>query len=122
MQKKVFVDTSCLIILDKIDSLDILNKVYGIVFTTNCVALEFGKNLPHYIVVEGIDTYNYNKLEDSDLESGEKSILSKALNNNSVFIILDDLKARRFAKINKIKFTGTIGVLIEAKEKNTLDH
>jgi predicted nucleic acid-binding protein len=38
------------------------------------------------------------------------------LNNENNHLILDDLKARKIATNYKIKYTGTLGVLIAAKK------
>lgn len=113
MQKKVFVDTSTLILLTKINELQILHLVYGIVFTTNQVLMEFNATLPKWIVV---DNANFDKYKFPTLGKGEESLCSIALNNHSIYLILDDLKARKIAATFKINFTGTIGVIIAAKK------
>lgn len=42
-------DTSCLILLDKIGRLDILNSVYGTIYITPEVQAEYGEELPQWI-------------------------------------------------------------------------
>ena len=42
MHKAIISDTSCLILLDKIGELEILNKLFGTIITTTEVASEFG--------------------------------------------------------------------------------
>ena len=49
MHKTIISDTSCLILLDKIGELDILNKLFGTIITTSEVAEEFGQTLPAWI-------------------------------------------------------------------------
>jgi predicted nucleic acid-binding protein len=44
-------DTSCLIILDKIDQLELLRKMGKKVFVTPIILKEFGKTLPDWILV-----------------------------------------------------------------------
>ena len=54
-QKKysvVIADTSCFILLDKINQLSLLQKVFGGVTTTHTIAAEFGKPLPDWITTE----------------------------------------------------------------------
>ncbi len=46
MQATIISDTSCLILPDKIDSLNLLQKLFTTVITTQTVADEFGENLP----------------------------------------------------------------------------
>jgi predicted nucleic acid-binding protein len=41
----VIADTSCLILLDKIDELDILNALFEEVYITEAIAKEFGNKL-----------------------------------------------------------------------------
>jgi predicted nucleic acid-binding protein len=51
MHKTVISDTSCLIILSKIDALGLLQQLYGEVFTTLEIATEYGLPLPEWIHV-----------------------------------------------------------------------
>lgn len=54
MHKVIISDTSCFIILSKIGELDILNKVYGRIYTTIDIAAEFGEPLPSWIEVVSV--------------------------------------------------------------------
>jgi len=49
MHKTIISDTSCLILLDKIGELAILNKLFGTIITTTEVVDEFGQPLPVWI-------------------------------------------------------------------------
>ncbi len=115
MQEKVYVDTSSLIILNKINALDLLNKIYSNVIITNYIQLELNETIPSWISVEL--TYNIDQsfLKNFNLGPGESSIIMNALENDG-FLIIDDLKARKIATTLSLRFTGTIGVLINAKE------
>ena len=115
MQEKVYVDTSALIILNKINALDLLNKIYSNVIITNYIQLELNETSPSWISVEL--TYNIDQsfLKNFNLGPGESSIIMNALENDG-FLIIDDLKARKIATTLSLRFTGTIGVLINAKE------
>ena len=53
MHKIVIADASCLIILDKIGELNLLENVYDTVSTTPEVAQEFQDELPDWIMVLG---------------------------------------------------------------------
>jgi predicted nucleic acid-binding protein len=44
-----------------------------------------------------------------------------ALEKNDCLLIIDELKGRREAKHLQLKYTGTIGLLIVAKEKGLID-
>ncbi len=49
MQRIIISDTSCLVILSKINKLNILNNLFGNVIITQEVADEFGESLPDWI-------------------------------------------------------------------------
>ncbi len=46
MPKAIISDTSCFIVLTKINELEILHRLYGQIITTFDIATEFGKPLP----------------------------------------------------------------------------
>lgn len=48
MPKTIISDTSCFIILSKINELDLLHKVYGQIVTTIDIATEYGETLPEW--------------------------------------------------------------------------
>lgn len=104
MQEKVYVDTSSLIILNKINALDLLNKIYSNVIITNYIQLELNEAIPSLISVEL--TYNIDQsfLKNFNLGLGETSIIINAIKNNG-FLIIDDLKARKIATTLSLSFT-----------------
>ncbi len=120
MQEKVYVDTSSLIILNKINALDLLNKIYSNVIITNYIQLELNEAIPSWISVEL--TYNIDQsfLKNFNLGLGETIIIINAIKNNG-FLIIDDLKARKIATTLRLRFTGSIGILIIAKELKLID-
>lgn len=120
MQEKVYVDTSSLIILNKINALDLLNKIYSNVIITNYIQLELNEAIPSWISVEL--TYNIDQsfLKNFNLGLGETSIIINAIKNNG-FLIIDDLKARKIATTLSLRYTGSIGILIIAKELKLID-
>lgn len=113
MQKKVYVDTSALILLTNINELSILKLVYGSVYITIPIWEEFKHIVPWWI---NLDEEKYMNKHLGILGKGEASLLSVAAANKDVFLILDDYKARKLATLYKINFTGTLGVLIIAKQ------
>ena len=54
MHKTIISDTSCFIILSKINELDLLKKVYGQIFTTPDIVEEFDEMLPEWVIVENV--------------------------------------------------------------------
>jgi predicted nucleic acid-binding protein len=47
----VITDASCLILLDKIEYLDLLPKLFDVVITTPEIALEYGKTIPKWLTI-----------------------------------------------------------------------
>lgn len=115
MQEKVYVDTSSLIVLSKIDALHLLKKIYGNVYITSFVKSEFNEPTPTWIIVEPSNNFEQSFLKNFNLGPGESSIIINALKNDA-FLIIDDLKARKIATTLRLRFTGSLGILIIAKE------
>lgn len=115
MHKVIIADTSCFILLFKIDELDLLKAVYGTIVTTPDIADEFGQILPQWIqVVSPKDTQVQHVLE-LQVDKGEASAIALAMETANVTLILDDYKARKLALKLGIDITGTLGIIIKAK-------
>lgn len=115
MPKIIIADTSCLIILSKIGELAILRKLYGEILITKTIQKEFGKKLPKWINIAGIHDIERQKILELQVDEGEASAITLALEYPDSTLILDDLKARKVAERLGINYTGTIGVIIKAK-------
>ena len=115
MREKVYVDTSSIIILSKIDALDLLKKIYSNVIITNIINAELNETLPSWIIVEPSYNFEQSFLKNFNLGPGESSIIMNALEYNG-FLIIDDLKARKIANTLSLRFTGSVGILITAKK------
>ena len=120
MQKTIVSDTSCLILLDKIKQLDLLKALFGKITVTQLVADEFGKKLPDFIQIENPQNLTYQKILESFVDIGEASVLALAIEKKECLLIIDDNKGRREAKQLDLTFTGTIGILIIAREKGLI--
>lgn len=98
MPATIVSDTSCLILLEKIDELRLLQQLFGQVLITPIVAAECGNGLPGCINVQDpIDKKNQFILE-AALDKGEASSIALALEKESSLLIIDDWKGRRLAK------------------------
>jgi len=64
---------------------------------------------------------NYQKILESFLDKGEASAIALALEIKDCLLIIDELKGRREAKNLGISYTGIMGILIIAKEKNIIN-
>lgn len=115
MQEKVYIDTSSLIILNKINALHLLQRIYGKVIITTQIKFELNESIRSWIVVETTNEIEQSFLKRYKLGAGESRIITNALKNNSILII-DNLKARKVTTLLRLRYTGSIGVLIIAKE------
>jgi predicted nucleic acid-binding protein len=115
-------DTSCLILLDKLGRIDLLQSLFNKITITSVIADEFGKKLPDFIEVCDPQEKNYQRILESFLDPGEASAFALAFEINDCLLIIDDLKARREAKQLKLNYTGTIGILILGIEKGYIEN
>ncbi|MBY0432823.1 MAG: DUF3368 domain-containing protein [Cyclobacteriaceae bacterium] len=113
-------DTSCLVVLEKINELSLLQKIYREVIVSPEIVEEFGGGLPDWILVRKSENLTLQKELEIKLDPGEASALTLALDIPGSVVILDDLKARKIAKSLKVSFTGTLGVLVKAKREKTI--
>jgi predicted nucleic acid-binding protein len=113
----IITDASCFILLDKIECLPILEQLYGQVFTTPEIAAEYGKRLPQWVVVQAVSNRDLLYTYTEKVDIGEASAIALASEVTSPFLIMDDLKGRKLAEQLQLEFTGTLGILIEAKQK-----
>jgi len=120
MQNLIIADTSCLILLQKINELSILEKLYTSVSITPQIAEEYGTTLPDWIRIEIPGDRNYQEILETSLDPGEASAIALALENKNSLLIIDDLKGRRIAVKLGLKITGSLGVLISAKKSGQL--
>jgi len=63
MPKIVIADTSCLIVLDKIQSLSILHKLYSEILITPEIAVEYSSKLPDWIKIERVSNLKNQNIQ-----------------------------------------------------------
>lgn len=115
MQATIISDTSCLIILDKIEELELLKKLFGQVLTTQTVADEFAAPLPDWIIVQNPKDYKNVLILETSLDKGEASAIALAMEQDNCLLIIDELKGRKLAQQLGLQITGTLGLIAEAK-------
>ena len=57
----------------------------------------------------------------ADLDCGEAEVIALALEQNCDLVIIDERLARRHAQRMRLKVTGTVGVLLRAKQRGFLE-
>ena len=115
MSKVVISDTSCFIILSKINEMELLHKVYENILTTPEIVAEYGETLPEWIEIVPVQDRYKQQLFEIQLGKGESSAMALSLEIPDSILIIDDYKARKTAEILNLKFIGTIGLIIKAK-------
>lgn len=109
-------DTSCLILLFKIDELDLLKKLAEKVFITPIIKKEFGQSLPEWIIIKSPSDKHIQEILEMDLDAGEASAIALAVENNNSLLIIDELKGRKIANHLNLKYAGTFGLILKAKQ------
>ena len=118
--KVVIADASCLILLTNLGQLDTLRKLYGEIWITEAVSLEYRLLLPSFISIhEPSDHAQFDALLKT-LDAGEASSIALALENPGCRIIIDERKGRRVALSLGLDLIGTLGVLTEAAERDLI--
>lgn len=128
--RDVVCDTSSLQYLYQAGHLDVIRELSDRVFVPSAVVHElnvgrnFGLDLPDPVkiswmeIVHPIDTKIIKLL--ADMGTGETEVLMFAMENMGVVAVLDDSLARKRALLLDIPFTGTLGILLDAKSKGVI--
>jgi predicted nucleic acid-binding protein len=121
MYNLIIADTSCLILLSKIRRLDLLCTLFDTITVTTEVADEFSEPLPTWIIVKDVIDKKRQQILFLELDKGESSAIALALENETSLLLIDERKGRGIAQKLGLNITGTLGVLLKAKQKNLID-
>ena len=128
MYKKIVINTSPLIsLIAGLGDLSILQDLFMEVIVPKEVSDE--------LLAKGSDLYDakifindkwlnkkkknikiYSFLKNS-LDTGEASVIQTALDNEIDLVCIDEVVGRRVARLNNLKVTGSLGIIISAKKK-----
>lgn len=122
----VISDASPLISLAAINHLDLLQRLFGQIFIPPAVHSEVcgGRNrmgVPDYIKVQQVSNQGVLQSLEISLHAGESAAIALGLENDGSLIILDDKEARETATRLGIRVIGTLGVLLLAKRRGTVE-
>ncbi len=120
MQTLIISDTTCLILFDKIGELTILRDLFQQVTITSEIAEEFKKRIPDWIKIKDPENSKNVNAYSEIVDLGEASAIALSKEIENSLLILDDLKARRLADELKLKYTGSLGILILACRKGLI--
>lgn len=124
-------DTSPLQYLHQLGRLDLLPKLAEAVRVPPAVVNELaegraqGIDLPvpqdhSWVTIQAPESASALPLV-TDLGPGEREVLALALESPDCVAVLDDKVARRTARRLDLDFTGTLGVLLDAKSSGLID-
>ncbi len=122
----VIVNTSPLLYLHQVGQLELLQKLYSVVTVPLAVTRELEVGTQQGIDVPKIDAIEWIQVRPVasavlvpaviDLGQGEAEVLALGLEIPGSLLIFDDKLARRIADLYHLKYTGTLGILVKAKQ------
>lgn len=56
-----------------------------------------------------------------NLDAGEASAIALAMNIEKSILIIDDLKGRKIAEKMNIRYSGTLGLIVQAKREGVIE-
>ena len=126
MPDLVISNTSPLFYLHRLGQLELLHKLYGRILVPEAVVKELkaggdqGEDVPDIADYDWVEVCSVRVPEVVslivDLGPGEAQVLAMALENSGSLAIIDDRLARELAKARNIRITGTVGILLKAKQ------
>jgi uncharacterized protein len=127
--RNVICNTSPLLYLHQLGQLHLLPALYEriVVPETVCNELREGARLGHstpdagslpWVEIQRVETTLLRLV--IDLDAREREVLALGSEHPHSLLLLDDDAARRYATMIGLTFTGTLGVLIRAKERALL--
>lgn len=116
-----------LIAFARIGQLSLMNKVVGQVVIPEAVAEEIANyegtlqgriNLSQesWVQVESLQSGEQMQLLLPILDRGEAEVIALALEKRAKLVLIDELTGRKVAESLQLKVTGSVGLLIRAKE------
>jgi uncharacterized protein len=123
---EVIADTSPIQYLHQTNLLDLLPTLYGRILIPPAVVEELSQGRKQGVVLpdpELISWIEIHQVSTSQLISmvpnlglGEREVISLAISLSDSLVILDDALARNYARQMNVTMTGTLGVLLKAKQ------
>jgi predicted nucleic acid-binding protein len=120
VSRLVVTDTSCLIALDRVESLDLLPQLYDEVVAPSAVVSEFGR-CPDWLREEAVeDRAAVRRLLLRGLDWGEAEAITLARTMPVTRLLVDEVRGRKSAVGFGLPILGTAGLLVVAKDAGLL--
>ena len=127
----VICNTSPIQYLYQIDLLELLPALAGQVYVPEAVVAELEEGRRRNVILPVLEDLSWlivRPVRDrtllplvTHLGDGEKEVLALGLETQDALLLLDDRDARRYARTLELEITGTLGLLLRAKERGILD-
>jgi uncharacterized protein len=127
---EVVSDTSPLQYLHQAKLLHLLPGLYGHILVPEAVAVELERGISLGFSLPDIESLPWLHVQrlcataslplPADFGAGEREVLVLARGMPASLALIDDARARHYARQLGMKFTGTLGVLIKAKRQGHL--
>ena len=129
--RRVIVNSTPLLVLGNIGQLDVLHKMYGEIIIPEAVVREVTEKedaasqavraADNWIKVEAVQNPSEYALYRARLHAGEVETMILAQQSPKAdLIVLDDNAARKTADFLGLTVTGTIGILLKAKQNGII--
>ena len=124
----VISDTSVITNLIQLDSLSLLNQLFGRIVIPQKVFGELAKVPGQVEIIEQTDWIEINPISDQKLfdrieknvDPGEAEAIVLAIEMNADALLIDEKKGRKIAQEYGITITGLLGILVDAKQENLI--
>jgi predicted nucleic acid-binding protein len=128
---KIVCNASPLINLARIGKLDLLRELYGELIIPEAVwheVVEEGSGQPgaeevkcaDWIKTQGVTNMDLRRALQQELDAGETEAIVLALEIGADLLLMDERIGREVARHFGLRYTGLIGILIEAKRKGRI--
>lgn len=119
MTTRFVCNASPLIGFERLGRLDLLQSLTGHLLIPPAVEREvFGaRTLPDWIEVRPLSSASSSALLASRLGDGESEAIALARELGNCILLLDDLAARRAAQSLQIRVSGTVGLMVQARQR-----
>ena len=121
--RSIVVNASPLIVFRQLGQLDLLQSLTGSILIPPAVQHEVFHDwqVPAWVEVRPLSQAIAPSLLSPRLGAGEREAISLAIEAGITWILLDDLAARRAAEGLGLSVAGTLGLLLQARQRGLLD-
>ena len=129
--RKIIVNSTPLIALAKVNMLELLKEMYGQIIIPEAVYREVMEKgdvaaqrveaALEWIDVRKVDPNLERRMYRAKLHDGEVEVMLLAQIIGADAVVIDDGAARKTAEYLELPLTGTLGIMIKAKQRGLLD-